>query len=348
MPTVEAYTEPDNEPTRRWVFTHWLKGQQTPSKCLEKVAKLESNELVRYCITQAEGPNEEGKIHLQGYMELTRSARFTQVKTLLWKTTRWGKAKADGKTNTRYCTKTHEEPFEWPDEKVMRMDGTEPVTFGTMGGHQGHRTDLDEIQAMLDSGCSMGDIAREHFGDFVRYHRGFSQYRRLQRQSNRGKPEVQIYWGDSGTGKSLLARTLFPASEDVFWLSKPNSGKGGRLFWDGYDGHTTVVIDEFYAWIPYDFILRLIDYGPLTVETKGGSVPMCATRFIFTSNTEPEAWYNLENKPYQGYPLLRRFDEFASIQECDREFLQQVLQLVEVYSEEEGNKTGATAEDFTE
>lgn len=328
--------------SRRWVLTHWLRPNQTPEGVLAKFRSLAESDLTRGGVGQIEGPNDEGRCHLQAYVELHRSARKSQMIGMMYRTTRWAVAKGDSESNERYCTKTHSEPYEWPDEKVMRLDGTEPVQFGEWGRRaQGKRTDLDRLKERLDAGASMSDVSSEFFSDFIRYSRGIQEYRRIQRQIDRQTIQFTALWGDTGTGKSTWARHVFPPSEQVFWLSKPN---GSRCFWDGYDGHEVVVIDEFYGWLPYDFVLRLIDRGPLRVETKGGSVSMCATTFIFTSNTPPECWWNLESKPYGGSPWLRRIDEFGEVVECDSQFLQDTLKFIQVEAKNERDDTGATVE----
>jgi len=68
-------------------------------------------------------------------------------------------------------------------------------------------------------------------------------------------------------------------------------------WWDGYEGQHTVIIDEFYSWLRYDFFLRLTDRYPLQVETKGGSVQFVSRRIVFTSNTQPTEWYpNIQDR----------------------------------------------------
>lgn len=327
-----------NEPNRAYCVRHWLTHNQTPERVLERFKELENSDLVRAGVAQIEGPGKNGRYHLQGYVQLTKPARKTQVIPLLWKSTEWIGARGTGDHNVVYCSKIDVEG------KDNRAEGTEPVTFGKIDGNQGRRTDLENIKEMMDAGASMREVAGAHFGDFIRYHRGLYEYRKISRNVNRGKPEVEMIWGPSGTGKSLYARTLYPADADTYWLAKPNTNdKNARLWWDGYDGQGTVVIDEFYGWMPYDFFLRLIDYGPLQVQTKGGVVDMVATKFIFTSNLPPEEWYNLSTKPDNGYPFVRRIMDFCpkGIQETNPEFLQEVLDIIEIQSDEEGDETGA-------
>jgi len=74
-------------------------------------------------------------------------------------------------------------------------------------------------------------------------------------------------------------------------------------WWDGYSGQPVVVIDEFYGWLGYDFLLRLLDRYSFAVETKGGSVSFTSKLVIFTSNKPPSEWYrNIQDLG----PLLRR------------------------------------------
>ena len=52
---------------------------------------------------------------------------------------------------------------------------------------------------------------------------------------------------------------------------------------------------------------RLLDWYPLWVEIKGGSLPMLATRYVITSNQHPADWYT------RGDPhgtILRRVRDF--------------------------------------
>ena len=107
--------------------------------------------------------------------------------------------------------------------------------------------------------------------------------------------KTEVVWGPPGTGKSRYAWES--GGPEAFWLSKPN---GQRAFWDGYDGQKVVVIDEFYGWLPYGFLCRLLDRYPFRVETKGSSVPFLAERVIITSNVCPSRWYR------QGLRALRR------------------------------------------
>ncbi len=56
-------------------------------------------------------------------------------------------------------------------------------------------------------------------------------------------------------------------------------------------GQSTIVFDDFYGWIPFSLLLRLLDRNPLNLNQKGTTSPCLATRFFFTSNAAPSMWY---------------------------------------------------------
>lgn len=153
----------------------------------------------------------------------------------------------------------------------------------------------------------MADVLDQHPGAFVRYHKGFQAVASLlgKRRSAETPPEIKIYWGDSGTGKTKKAVEENPGA---YILTKPNGNN--TLWFDGYESHSTIIVDEFYGWIQFDLLLRLLDRYPLKLQVKGGFVECCATKFIFTSNKSWKEWY-----PNVGdvSALERRIREFGSV-----------------------------------
>lgn len=91
-------------------------------------------------------------------------------------------------------------------------------------------------------------------------------------------------------------------------------------WWDGYDGHEDVIIDDFYGWLKWSFLLNLLDRYPLMLPNKGGYCECKIKRIIITSNKSPEEWYpSKEDKT----PLLRRIDETTHF----NSFFQQCIDL---------------------
>lgn len=141
----------------------------------------------------------------------------------------------------------------------------------------------------------------------MKYHKGlqFAQTLLSKRRTPEVAPEIQIYWGDSGTGKTRKALEENPGA---YILTKPN---GNNITWfDGYEGQDTIILDEFYGWIAYDLLLRILDRYPLKLQIKGGFVECSATKFVITSNKPWTEWYpNIEDKS----ALERRIREFGRI-----------------------------------
>jgi len=116
--------------------------------------------------------------------------------------------------------------------------------------------------------------------------------------------EVWCYWGSTGVGKTRKCFEDFP---NAYWKTRD---PGQAQYWDGYDGEETIIIDEFYGWFPWDFLLRLTDRYPLNLAVKGSTVPSLASKIVFTSNKHPRDWY--PNSRYQWddtNPLRRRFGD---------------------------------------
>lgn len=108
--------------------------------------------------------------------------------------------------------------------------------------------------------------------------------------------EVFVYWGDTGLGKSKLAWET--AGLDAY----PKDPR--TKFWDGYQGHKNVVIDEFRGAIDISHLLRWFDRYPVIVEVKGSSTILKAEKIFITSNISPEFWYPDIDK--STYDALRR------------------------------------------
>jgi len=240
---------------------------------------------VRYCVWQ----REEGELetpHLQGYVVFTTRKRLSTLKSIA-PTNHWEMRTGDHIQAKTYCCK-----------EDTRKEG--PWTIGSEDGiplGKGARSDLLAVKRAIDEGYSDFRLVDEYFEECARHMRFFREYRRIKSARRRQMPEVIVLWGPTGTGKSHTANELAP---DAYWKSRSN-------WWDGYEGQSDVVIDEFYGWLPYDILLRITDKYPLILETKGGHVNWGVKRIIITSNKHPRDWYDSTKCPYE--PLERRISK---------------------------------------
>nr|DAO27956.1 MAG TPA: Rep protein [Cressdnaviricota sp.] len=242
--------------------------------------------LVRYAIYQRER-GENGTIHLQGYVELSKPQRYSYLREVL------PGAHFEARKGTReqardYCKK--------PDTRVA-----EPVEFGTFAaGGQGTRTDLDALQARIKEGATEKQIADEFFGDYLRYGSGIRRYLDLHRsvEPRNFKSNVEVFIGPPGTGKSHTAMERGAR----FLLTSSN-----YPWFDGYNGSDDILIDDFYGWIKFHHLLVLLDKYPCKVQKKGGMIEFAPKNIFITSNKGPELWYNDENLDKRA--LYRRIDK---------------------------------------
>lgn len=137
------------------------------------------------------------------------------------------------------------------------------------------------MKEMIQQGCSDIDLANYNFNTWCSSYRALTAFRTLVSTKRNFKPNVYVCQGPTGTGKSKWALEQFP---NAYWKQRSQ-------WWDGYQDHEDVIIDEFYGWLPFDLILRICDRYPLLVETKGGNVNFVAKNIVITTNSLPSSWW---------------------------------------------------------
>ena len=183
------------------------------------------------------------------------------MKRDICKETHWEATKGTLEQNIAYCTK-----------ESTRVDG--PWEFGTAIKER-QRTDLDRAATMIDEGKSLREVALECKTTFMKYHKGIAAYEAITRSKGPRQlgpegPEVWVFWGETGTGKSRRAHEKWP---DAY--RKMTNDK----WWDGYKGEETVIFEDFKgsSMKLHDF-QTIIDRYPIKVEVKGAVVDLSATR----------------------------------------------------------------------
>lgn len=251
---------------------------------------------VSYCVYQLEMCPDTGRLHFQLYLELSAQKTMVQLR-----------AELDGLENTWLKPRrgTQHQARVYCMKEDSRLEG--PWEYGTLK-NQGARADLEAVKTDIDKGMPMRQIVDEHFHTCARYMNFFRSYKRMREPQRDWVMEIYIILGPSGTGKTRFARDAFPGA---YW--KPH-GK----WWDNYDGHDVVVVDEMYGnRFSFTELLNLMDRYPHSVEIKGGTVEFTSKTLVFTSNQLPEDWYDPQrthqHMRWEENPLKRRIDEFAQI-----------------------------------
>jgi hypothetical protein len=220
---------------------------------------------------------ENGTYHYQGYFELARSASQKEAKELL----RLGKrAHIEPSRSEAAIAYTHKED--------TRVEGPWELGRKPKPVRRGERTELAAIGERIKEGEDLSSIAKSDPGAFIKFSRGFVALRNelIPKRSPAEPCSIVVYLGGSGTGKS---RSVSERYADGQIYSKDGSNK----WWCGYGGERVVWIDEWVGSneIPPSQFLQICDRYPLRVETKGGSVQLCATTVVITTTLDWNLWY---------------------------------------------------------
>lgn len=223
---------------------------------------------------------EQGTKHIQGYCELEKQTGFNKVRTLM------PRAHIENRRGTAqqaadYCKK----------------DG-EFVEYGALS-RPGTRNDIEKVKEMVKKSEGMRQIVEEVSSyQAIRHAEIYLKYHEKKRD---WKPQVTWIFGPTGCGKSHMAMAM-TNSEDR-WVSLNNS-----KFWEGYDGHQDIILDDFRGdWCKFHELLRILDKYEYRVEVKGGSRQLLAKKIIITSSKSPRECYNVPDEDIEQ--LTRRIDK---------------------------------------
>lgn len=228
---------------------------------LEHVSSLKELKTAYLIIGDETG--DSGTPHLQIYFRLLNPCQFSSIKRK-FPTAHIEIAKGTDLENKSYCTK----------QSTMYESG-EPSA-------QGKRTDIDDIKRMLTDGANLRDIVP--LCRSVQSIRHAEIHLKYFEQKRSWKPEVFWYYGPTGTGKSWSCHSQ---------CTDPYVCLHTGQWWEGYDGHEDVIIDDMRAdFCKFHVLLKLLDRYPVTVECKGGSRQFLARRIFITSCYHPKRMYH--------------------------------------------------------
>lgn len=252
---------------RRWVFTINNYSEATCER-IRAWAQLDE------CLGISAGleVGAQGTPHIQGYLIVGKSTRRTY----------FYKKFADGEKFWLDIPKgTWEE-----NAKYTQKDQNVLVCKVPPETHQGNRTDLESFRDTLKRkpNQSSSELAETHLEQLAKFPRLRNELRAayLKDQTREFRHvEVHVRYGEAGTGK-----TRKPYEEGAYVFDDYEHG-----WWDGYDGESVVLLDDFYGGIKWSFFLRLLDGYQLRLKIKGGFTYANWKTMYITSNKHPSEWY---------------------------------------------------------
>lgn len=252
---------------------------------------------LRYLIYQKELSPTTNKLHWQGYCEFEKSQRYAAVKKMCGDDTAHVEA-ANGTAdhNKRYCGKSE-----------SRVEG--PWEFGEPKT-QGQRTDLKKLaKQVIDINKPLVDTMLDNPEMTIKYPRGIQTLRNaamLKAGREQRNIEVFVIIGEPGLGKT---RTIFDKykPEEIYKLNNSTQ----TIWFDHYDGEHVLLIDDFKGWIPYTYLLNLLDRYPVSLPVKGGHTYALWKTVYITSNYYINEWY--DGTKYDMNALDRRITNVTFI-----------------------------------
>lgn len=265
---------------KTWDFTLFYNAADEMEDLLIKM-RLWATDCTRLQVAQELCPD-TNRAHLQCKLTWKVGKRWAAMKKLM------GDAHFEISITTcyAYCAKL--------DSKILiAHDTREP----------GARSDLQKMKKCIDEGGTQEALWHEHFGSMMRYHNGIEKYRAIINKK-RKRPHLQVQWilGASGIGKSKKANADNP---DAYWLNMDGTG---NIWWDGYDGEDTVIIDDFRPnMFTYEQLLKLLSsQGKYRIAIKGGSGWLTCSKIVLTSVEHPNNMYSMYDEQ-----LARRVTEWT-------------------------------------
>lgn len=231
---------------------------------------------------------ETERVHHQGYCEFKSNQRLKALKLKGPNNFHWETRRGTQEQAIKYCKGLCE--GKTPNE-IFVESGTKKES------KQGERSDIAIVKSLISEGKGMRDIIEE-----------VSSYQALRHaeivlkyfeEPRRDPPIVYWYYGPTGTGKSRAA--FAEAGEDA-WVSM-----GTGKWWEGYDGHKSIILDDFRGdFCTFHELLRILDRYEYRVQCKGGSRQLVAEHIWITCPLPPWEVYSVADEKMDQ--LLRRIE----------------------------------------
>ena len=199
--------------------------------------------------------------------------------------------------------------YEEKNEKILYSEGLDCIQ-----DNQGHRSDIDEISDMLESGLTPSQIFEENFRyrKYEKMIQGAFLDKRIKDTPIVKEMHNEFHFGKSGTGKTHVyiekCRELSP--DEVYLCSDYSSG-GFDFYKD--NPAKILILDEFRGQLSYDQFLGILDvYSRRQQHCRYGNTYALWTQVLVCTVLSPEeVYHNMvdNNKNSDTFEqMMRRLD----------------------------------------
>ncbi len=141
---------------------------------------------------------------------------------------------------------------------------------------------------MLKQGNTIHAVMAEYPSQYIRYSNGIHKmYNELIKMNTPEwrKVKVVAFVGPAGTGKSKLVRDRDPMVFNV------NMNNKTEFLFNGYKNEKSILFDDFYNQVDYEYMLQILDGYRLQLNIKNGDTMAQWDTVYFTSNRTPSLWW---------------------------------------------------------
>lgn len=265
--------------TAHWVFT-----LNNPDGNIDvDLQSVVDNGQLRYATWQLElGSN--GTPHFQGYLELARGQRLSFCQRLIFGA--HFEPRRGSRSQARDYARKDDTRIEGPFEVGEWIEDLGP----------GYRKDIHEFRDAVIRGNDDLSLVNQFPEQWFKYTKSVDKLRLYMVPQRGQQTELHLLFGSPGLGKTTWVTAREPSA---YW-------KEHSKWWEGYRQEDAVIMDEFYGFLPFAFVLRLADASPLQVEFKGGFHQFNSKRLYLISNKHPEEWYPEAGKRFNWQAFYRR------------------------------------------
>ncbi len=283
MTSISKAIKKDKNPDGQW--KNWTFTDYAPYVNW-KAFYEEYSDVIRYICWGNEICPTTGKPHLQGWIQFRFVKRLGRIK--------------------RMCgsKSLHLEPMwgrEFHNEDYCKKDND----FHTYGKFisQGYRTDIECAIKIIREGNGMTALEDIVPTMIMRYHSGLKELIKINQKKiskKFRKLDVTVHTGTTGTGKT---RSAVEKNPDAFMIN------GDQMeWWDGYEGESTIIIDEYNNDVNITRMLKLLDGYQMRLPVKGSFVYARWDKVIITTNLTKDQLHP-NAKPEHRRALFRRINK---------------------------------------
>lgn len=298
--------------SRNWVFTRQTTQSEaenfeaalTSAAAFEEPFNWHADSTVNYVSYQIERCPKTGKLHVQGFIQLSTAVRMQTVKNKIGNEPHLEIAKDPVKA-AEYTQKAETRvlgPWEHGKKPLGKGKKSTPV--------------MEEIYKAVKTGTRSTEMFEKNPG-WIAHDRAIKTARHAINECHSDRQRLKslrviVSYGETDLGKTYSAINYVAQNGDYYKLTAPTQ-KGGKLWFDGYEGQKTLIMDDWDGQCCSIAVLKnLLDVYKLQVEIKGGYTWAEWETVVITSNQHPRNWFlNFDGSDNSMIvrPLARRITE---------------------------------------